>query len=86
MWGDASVPLVDGTRTWTEMIFFGQEPESHLDPFIVSVVPYGVGVMGTDGWNYGSSTPDDSPRLAKYHHAGKAGHDPQLVVRDYSCC
>jgi hypothetical protein len=86
IWGAFPVSIVDGLRTWTEMIYLGFEPDSYADPFIVSIIPYGIGTMGTDASSYSAIHQNDTPRLAKYYHRSQAGYVPQFIVRDYSCC
>jgi len=83
MWGDFPASVVDGQRVWTEMIFLGYEPDSQGEGFVVSVVPFGDGYMGTDAQNYTGAS--DIPRVAKYYQAGWTGHQGQFVVRNYQC-
>ncbi len=82
MWGDFPASVVDGERVWTETIFLGYEPDNEGEGFVVSVVPFGDGYMGTDGQNYTGA--DDVQRVAKFYGAGwVSGHQPQFVVRNF---
>ena len=80
MWGDVSVPIIDGERVWTEM---GSDVDSYGEGFVVSVAPFGGAYMGTDAGSYSGES--DVPRLVKYYQKGRAGHEPQWVVRNFSC-
>jgi|SaaInl7_200m_RNA_FD_contig_123_8341_length_2339_multi_10_in_0_out_0_1 hypothetical protein len=86
MWGDFPVNIVDGERVWTDMFYLGIEPDTHGDPFLVSITPFGdaAAYQGTDSeyWNAGDP---DGWKLAKYYGAGRGPYGPQFVVREYVC-
>lgn len=85
MWGPMPATIIDGERIWLQMIFLGNEPDTQGEPFIISIVPLGDSasyMMGTPAVSYNEQY--DTPRLAKFYQAGRAGHSPQFVIRNYS--
>ncbi|MFZ5516533.1 MAG: T9SS type A sorting domain-containing protein [Candidatus Zhuqueibacterota bacterium] len=80
LWGNVSVPIIDGERVWTEM---GSDVFDPGEGFIISIVPYGGNYMGNEAMAYNGE--NDGLRLAKYYQLGWGDFEPQWVVRNYSC-
>jgi len=82
LWGELPVPVEQGAWSWSEMSFLGEKINTEGDGFVISIVPFGQGYLGTYVDDFGGIT--EGGNLVKYYATGRNGHSPQWVVRSFS--